>query len=159
MYCFVYTVPLLSRWYYQCFLVQPDTLSKVLFDLKYILHVWHRFQSSVLSILSIFWTLILPGKKATAWDGGSYKLRMIFKDDYPTTPPKCKFEPPLFHPNVYPSGTGWFTLKEFTIYDWVWMGLYIVTVKSKYYLMGVSLIGSGRSKDSHFCVWSVLVYL
>ena len=46
------------------------------------------------------------GKKSTAWDGGSYKLRMIFKDDYPTTPPKCKFEPPLFHPNVYPSGTG-----------------------------------------------------
>ena len=33
---------------------------------------------------------------------------MIFKDDYPTTPPKCKFEPPLFHPNVYPSGTGMF---------------------------------------------------
>lgn len=30
---------------------------------------------------------------------------MIFKDDYPSTPPKCKFEPPLFHPNVYPSGT------------------------------------------------------
>lgn len=41
----------------------------------------------------------------TGWEGGLYKLRMIFKDDYPSTPPKCKFEPPLFHPNVYPSGT------------------------------------------------------
>lgn len=41
----------------------------------------------------------------TPWEGGLYKLRMIFKDDYPTSPPKCKFEPPLFHPNVYPSGT------------------------------------------------------
>lgn len=40
----------------------------------------------------------------TPWDGGLYRLRMIFKDDYPSTPPKCKFEPPLFHPNVYPSG-------------------------------------------------------
>uniref|UniRef100_H2WH81 SUMO-conjugating enzyme n=1 Tax=Caenorhabditis japonica TaxID=281687 RepID=H2WH81_CAEJA len=30
---------------------------------------------------------------------------MLFKDDFPSTPPKCKFEPPLFHPNVYPSGT------------------------------------------------------
>ena len=30
---------------------------------------------------------------------------MIFKDDFPSTPPKCRFEPPLFHPNVYPSGT------------------------------------------------------
>ena len=25
--------------------------------------------------------------------------------EYPTKPPKCKFSPPLFHPNVYPSGT------------------------------------------------------
>lgn len=41
----------------------------------------------------------------TPWEGGLYKLRMIFKDDYPSSPPKCKFEPPLFHPNVYPSGT------------------------------------------------------
>lgn len=41
----------------------------------------------------------------TPWENGLYKLRMIFKDDYPTSPPKCKFEPALFHPNVYPSGT------------------------------------------------------
>ena len=30
------------------------------------------------------------------------RLGMIFKDDYPSTPPKCKFEPPIFHPNIYP---------------------------------------------------------
>ena len=24
--------------------------------------------------------------------------------NYPTNPPKCVFTPPLFHPNVYPSG-------------------------------------------------------
>lgn len=30
---------------------------------------------------------------------------MTFKCDYPTSPPKCKFVPPLFHPNIYPSGT------------------------------------------------------
>lgn len=51
------------------------------------------------------WECAIPGKKSTPWEGGLYKLRMIFKDDYPTSPPKCKFEPPLFHPNVYPSGT------------------------------------------------------
>lgn len=33
------------------------------------------------------------------------QIKMMFKDDFPSTPPKCKFEPPLFHPNVYPSGT------------------------------------------------------
>ena len=48
----------------------------------------------------------IPGKKGTPWEGGLYKGQIIFKDDFPTTPPKVKFVPPLFHPNVYPSGTG-----------------------------------------------------
>ncbi|CAH1383043.1 hypothetical protein MTP99_007077 [Tenebrio molitor] len=51
------------------------------------------------------WECCIPGKKGTPWEGGNYKLRMLFKDEYPSIPPKCKFEPPLFHPNVYPSGT------------------------------------------------------
>lgn len=34
----------------------------------------------------------------------SFCYCMVYSD-YPTSPPKCKFEPPLFHPNVYPSGT------------------------------------------------------
>lgn len=41
----------------------------------------------------------------TLWEGGLFHLKMYFKEDYPSSPPKCKFEPPLFHPNVYPSGT------------------------------------------------------
>ena len=28
-----------------------------------------------------------------------------FSEDYPNKPPKCKFNPVLFHPNIYPSGT------------------------------------------------------
>uniref|UniRef100_A0A2K5DI44 UBC core domain-containing protein n=1 Tax=Aotus nancymaae TaxID=37293 RepID=A0A2K5DI44_AOTNA len=51
------------------------------------------------------WECAIPGKKGTPWEGGLFKLRMLFKDDYPSSPPKCKFEPPLLHPNVYPSGT------------------------------------------------------
>jgi len=53
----------------------------------------------------MIWQCGVPGPRDTPWEGGLYKLRMIFKPDYPTTPPKCVFEPPLFHPNVYPSGT------------------------------------------------------
>ena len=30
---------------------------------------------------------------------------MEFSEDYPNKPPKCKFSPVLFHPNIYPSGT------------------------------------------------------
>ncbi|KAG0736423.1 hypothetical protein G6F35_008082 [Rhizopus arrhizus] len=51
------------------------------------------------------WTCGIPGKDDTPWEKGVYKLVMLFPEDYPSKPPKCKFTPPLFHPNVYPSGT------------------------------------------------------
>ncbi|KAK6604771.1 sumo-conjugating enzyme [Botrytis cinerea] len=51
------------------------------------------------------WDCGVPGKAGTLWEGGLFKLNIIFPDEYPTKPPKCKFTPPLFHPNVYPSGT------------------------------------------------------
>ncbi len=41
----------------------------------------------------------------TPWEGGEYCLTMEFSEDYPGKPPKCKFTPVLFHPNIYPSGT------------------------------------------------------
>ncbi|KIW05408.1 uncharacterized protein PV09_03921 [Verruconis gallopava] len=51
------------------------------------------------------WECAIPGKEKTIWEGGQFKLQITFPDEYPTKPPKCKFVPPLFHPNVYPSGT------------------------------------------------------
>eukprot|EP00744_Colponema_vietnamica_P015694 GILI01022007.1.p1 GENE.GILI01022007.1~~GILI01022007.1.p1 ORF type:complete len:158 (-),score=59.03 GILI01022007.1:116-589(-) len=51
------------------------------------------------------WKCGIPGKAGTIWEGGVYKLDMEFTDDYPSKPPKCRFTPVLFHPNVYPSGT------------------------------------------------------
>ncbi|EHB14684.1 SUMO-conjugating enzyme UBC9-B, partial [Heterocephalus glaber] len=36
------------------------------------------------------WECAIPGKKGTPWKG-LFKLRMLFKDDYPSSPPKCKF--------------------------------------------------------------------
>jgi ubiquitin-conjugating enzyme E2 I len=29
---------------------------------------------------------------------------MTFTEDFPASPPTCKFDPPIFHPNVFPSG-------------------------------------------------------
>ncbi|CAN0108738.1 unnamed protein product, partial [Sphacelaria rigidula] len=43
-------------------------------------------------------------KAKTNWEGGLYKIVMEFSDEYPSKPPLCRFVPPLFHPNVYPSG-------------------------------------------------------
>jgi len=51
------------------------------------------------------WECGIPGKEGTPWEGGVYKLMLEFPEAYPSLPPKCRFTPPLFHPNVYPSGT------------------------------------------------------
>lgn len=53
----------------------------------------------------MLWETGIPGKEGTDWEGGTYKVMLEFTDEYPSKPPKCKFVPPLFHPNVYPSGT------------------------------------------------------
>ncbi|KPM46306.1 hypothetical protein AK830_g358 [Neonectria ditissima] len=84
-----------------------------------------RTKEGVLDVKN--WECGIPGKEKTIWEGGLFKLSIAFPDEYPTKPPKCehsnpmrakpptkatvlirligKFVPPLFHPNVYPSGT------------------------------------------------------
>lgn len=47
------------------------------------------------------WECAVSRKKGSPWEGGMFKIQMLFKGDYPSLPQKCKFEPPLFHPNVY----------------------------------------------------------
>ncbi|KAK9469838.1 ubiquitin-conjugating enzyme/RWD-like protein [Lipomyces arxii] len=51
------------------------------------------------------WSVGIPGKANTIWAGGLYTVTLHFPDEYPTKPPKCKFAPNFWHPNVYPSGT------------------------------------------------------
>ncbi|PKI83783.1 Ubc9p [Malassezia vespertilionis] len=53
------------------------------------------------SLNLLVWEVGIPGKQ----NSGTYKLKMYFPEEYPSKPPKCKFTPPLFHPNVFPSGT------------------------------------------------------
>lgn len=51
------------------------------------------------------WQCTIPGPANTPYEGGSFRLDLYFPPDYPSRPPRCKFTPPLFHPNVFPSGT------------------------------------------------------
>lgn len=51
------------------------------------------------------WKCFIPGRPKTDWEGGFYPLTMEFSEDYPTKPPKCRFPPGFFHPNIYPTGT------------------------------------------------------
>eukprot|EP01038_Epipyxis_sp_PR26KG_P007664 gene7663-10428_t len=50
------------------------------------------------------WELGIPGREGTDWAGGLYKVYLNFPKDYPTEPPECKFNPVIFHPNVFSSG-------------------------------------------------------
>jgi len=50
------------------------------------------------------WKCGIPGPENTNWEGGLYTVTMEFTEDYPSRPPKVRFVPPLFHPNIYPSG-------------------------------------------------------
>ncbi|KRX20679.1 SUMO-conjugating enzyme UBC9-A [Trichinella nelsoni] len=50
------------------------------------------------------WVCHIPGAKESSWEGGLYKLIMFFPENYPNTPPRCTFVPPLFHPNIHASG-------------------------------------------------------
>lgn len=82
---------------------------------------------------------------------------MIFKDDYPSSPPKCKFEPPLFHPNVYPSGTVCLSLLD-EEKDW----RPAITIKQ--ILLGIQdLLNEPNVKDpaqaeAYTIYWSVYYY-
>ncbi|KAJ7071729.1 ubiquitin-conjugating enzyme/RWD-like protein [Mycena belliarum] len=58
------------------------------------------------------WKAHIPGPKDTPWEGGVYSLEMSFWHGAPERVPKCRFSPPLFHPNVYPSGTWGYTQLE-----------------------------------------------
>ncbi|KAK7440020.1 ubiquitin conjugating enzyme Ubc7/UbcP3 [Stygiomarasmius scandens] len=50
------------------------------------------------------WEALICGPKDTPFEGGVFSAKLTFPSDYPLSPFKMKFEPPLFHPNIYPDG-------------------------------------------------------
>ena len=50
------------------------------------------------------WRAMITGPKDTPWEGGTFKLRMTFSEEYPNKPPTVVFVSRIFHPNVYANG-------------------------------------------------------
>ena len=50
------------------------------------------------------WECLIAGPADTCYEGGVFPATLVFPADYPLNPPKMKFVPPIFHPNVYPNG-------------------------------------------------------
>ena len=50
------------------------------------------------------WEAIIIGPVETPYEGGVFKLRMYFPNEYPFRPPKVKFLTKIFHPNINSRG-------------------------------------------------------
>ena len=50
------------------------------------------------------WEALVPGPDGTPFEGGVFSARLSFPPSYPLEPPTMRFEPPIFHPNVYADG-------------------------------------------------------
>ena len=50
------------------------------------------------------WIATVTGPEGTVYANRNYKLSMKFPSNYPFVPPICRFETPIFHPNVDDKG-------------------------------------------------------
>lgn len=50
------------------------------------------------------WIATISGSPGTAYEGLTYKLRIVFPGDFPFTAPTVTFITPCFHPNVSAAG-------------------------------------------------------
>ena len=87
------------------------------------------------------WEAGIPGKDKSSWSGAVYRLTLDFSEDYPSKPPHCKFDPPIFHPNIFPSGAVCLSILN-EEKDWV------PTITLKQILLGVQdLLDSPNLND------------
>lgn len=50
------------------------------------------------------WQATIIGPQDTPYSGGVFSLSLIFNQNFPFEPPKCKFITKIFHPNINDNG-------------------------------------------------------
>eukprot|EP00741_Cyanophora_paradoxa_P003888 tig00000737_g3782.t1 len=51
------------------------------------------------------WEAVIFGPENTPWEDGTFKLSLVFTEDYPNKAPTVKFLTRMFHPNIYADGS------------------------------------------------------
>jgi len=51
------------------------------------------------------WNALILGPQDTPFEDGTFKLNLVFTEEYPNRPPLVKFLSDMFHPNVYADGS------------------------------------------------------
>ena len=51
------------------------------------------------------WNAVIFGPSETPFEDGTFKLTIIFTEEYPNKPPTVRFVSQMFHPNVYANGS------------------------------------------------------
>ena len=50
------------------------------------------------------WEILIMGPDGTLYEGGFFKARLVFPQDFPNMPPTMTFISEMWHPNVYEDG-------------------------------------------------------
>lgn len=77
-------------------------LSKEIEDMRKENYSEFSFDVSEDNILD--WTIIIFGPDDTPYEGGMFKAKITFPEDYPYNPPQVKFISDIYHPNIYDKG-------------------------------------------------------
>lgn len=52
----------------------------------------------------LLWEAVIFGPIDTIWEGGTFRMRIEFTEEYPNNPPHIYFRCRMFHPNIYNDG-------------------------------------------------------
>jgi ubiquitin-conjugating enzyme E2 A len=52
----------------------------------------------------MLWNAVIFGPHDTPFEDGTFKLTLVFTEEYPNKPPIVRFVSKMFHPNVYADG-------------------------------------------------------
>ena len=50
------------------------------------------------------WSALVHGPQGSPYEGGKFKILIEFPEEFPHKSPTIRFNPPLYHPNIYEDG-------------------------------------------------------